>query len=89
MEVELKLALDPADIARFREAPPLAGVNSRVTRMDGVYFDTPDGSLASHGMALRLRSAGDRWMQCLKAGASGTGGLHARGEWEFESEERA
>ena len=89
VEVELKLALDPADIARFRGARPLAGVKPETTRIDGVYFDTPDSSLARHGMALRLRSAGGRWMQCLKAGAGGTGGLHARGEWEFESEERA
>jgi inorganic triphosphatase YgiF len=35
-------------------------------------------------MALRLRRAGRRWVQGLKAGTSGTGGLHARQEWEFE-----
>jgi triphosphatase len=89
VEVELKLALDPSDIARFRQARPLARVKSTVTRVDGVYFDTPDCSIARHGMALRLRSAAGQWMQGLKAGHSGTGGLHSRGEWEFESEERA
>lgn len=88
MEVELKLALDPADIARFRAARALAGLTPTVTRVDGVYLDTPDRELESNGMALRLRSAGGNWMQCLKAGHSGTGGLHARGEWEFESGER-
>jgi triphosphatase len=89
VEVELKLALDPADIAAFREAPALAGVTPTVTRVDGVYFDTPDCLLATHAMALRLRSAGGQWMQCLKAGHSGTGGLHSRGEWEFDSDGHA
>ena len=89
MEVELKLALDPADIARFRQARPLAAVKPTVTRVDGVYFDTPDCSLARQGMALRLRDAGGAWMQGLKAGRSGTGGLHSRHEWEFESDDHA
>ncbi len=84
MEVELKLAIDPADVARLREAAPLAGARPAVVRMDGVYLDTDDCEVARHGMALRLRRAGRRWMQCLKAGRSGTGGLHARGEWEYE-----
>ena len=89
MEVELKLALDPADIDRFREAPALAAVKPTVAHVDGVYFDTPDCILAKHGMALRLRSVGGQWMQALKAGHSGTGGLHSRGEWEFESDGHA
>jgi len=89
VEVELKLALDPADIARFRQARPLAAVKPTVTRVDGVYFDTPDCSLARQGMALRLRDAGGAWMQGLKAGRSGTGGLHSRHEWEFESDDHA
>jgi triphosphatase len=87
-EVELKLALDPADVRRLREAAPLRRARPRVARMDGVYLDTDDAELARHGMALRLRSDGGRWMQCLKAGNSGTGGLHSRGEWEFEQEQR-
>jgi inorganic triphosphatase YgiF len=35
-------------------------------------------------MALRLRRSGRRWTQTLKAGKSGTAGLHARDEWEHE-----
>jgi triphosphatase len=33
---------------------------------------------------LRLRRAGRRWFQTLKAGRSGAAGLHSREEWEFE-----
>jgi triphosphatase len=84
VEVELKLAIDPADVGRLRDAPPLARARPAVVRMDGVYLDTDDCEVARHGMALRLRRAGRRWMQCLKAGRSGTGGMHARDEWEYE-----
>ena len=88
MEVELKLALDPADVKRFRKAAALAHAKPRLTHMDGVYLDTSGCELSRHGMALRLRSEGKHWMQCLKAGRSGTGGLHSRGEWEYEQDQR-
>jgi inorganic triphosphatase YgiF len=83
VEVELKLALDPADVPRLREAAALAASKPSETAVDGVYLDTPDCEVAGNGMALRVRRAGRRWMQCLKAGHSGTGGLHARHEWEY------
>ncbi len=81
-EVELKLAIDPAAHARLRRAQALAGARPVRREMESLYFDTPDCRLARHGMALRLRRAGGRWMQCLKAGASGPAGMHARDEWE-------
>ena len=83
MEVELKLALDPADVPRLREAAALAASKPYETAVDGVYLDTPDCEVAGNGMALRVRRAGKRWMQGLKAGHSGTGGLHERHEWEY------
>lgn len=82
MEVELKLALDRTQVERFAGAPQLANARPRVTRMDGIYLDTRDCELAGNAMALRIRRAGRSWVQCLKAGRSGTGGLHARSEWE-------
>jgi inorganic triphosphatase YgiF len=88
VEVELKLALDPGDVKRFRKAAALARARPRVARVDGVYLDTPECELANHGMALRLRSVGKRWTQGLKAGHSGTGGLHSRAEWEYEQKQR-
>ncbi len=83
-ELELKFALAPEDEADFRAAPALAGITPSRARLLALYFDTPRRELARAGMALRLRRRGRRWVQTLKAGRSGTGGLHARSEWEFE-----
>ncbi|MGZ5063655.1 MAG: CYTH and CHAD domain-containing protein [Usitatibacter sp.] len=88
-EVELKLELDPAERARVPHAAALAAVKPKRKRMASVYLDTADCALAGAGMALRLRREGGRWVQCLKAGHSGTGGLHARDEWEFERPDRS
>ena len=83
MEVELKLALEPSDVERLRQAAALAAAKPVRVPMDGYYLDTPACDVAANGMALRVRRAGRRWMQCLKAGTSGTGGLHSRHEWEY------
>src|SRR5262249_54432554 len=53
-------------------------------RLYAIYLDTPDGALSRGHMALRLRRNGRRWVQSLKAGSSGAGGVHARHEWEFD-----
>lgn len=82
-EIELKLAVEPGDASTLARCAPLASGRPRRTRMTSIYLDTPDCALAKREMALRLRREGSRWRQTLKAGASGTGGLHARSEWEF------
>ncbi len=81
-EIELKFDLAPEARKTFAATAPLAGSNPRRTRMRSLYFDTPEGALAQGQMALRLRREGRRWVQTLKAGKSGTGGLHQREEWE-------
>jgi inorganic triphosphatase YgiF len=82
-EIELKLALSPADVAAFRRAAPLAGVRPRRRKLTSIYYDTPEFALEDAGVALRLRRSGGRWIQSVKGGAAtGTGGLHERGEWE-------
>lgn len=83
-EIELKLSLAPGDEAALRKAAALAPAAPTRARMLALYFDTPRRELAQAEMALRLRRRGGRWVQSLKAGASGLGGLHARSEWEFE-----
>ncbi len=83
-EVELKFAVDAAGRARLARSAPLAAVRPVRRRMTSLYFDTADCELARREMALRLRRAGGRWIQSLKAGRSGRGGLHERDEWEFE-----
>jgi inorganic triphosphatase YgiF len=82
-EVELKFAVDRAGRERVARAAPLAGLRPVRRRTTTYYFDTPEGELWNAGMALRLRHAGGRWIESLKAGRSGRGGLHARDEWEF------
>lgn len=85
-EIELKLAIPPADAAAFRRLAVL-----REKGLDGptrgkvfnVYFDTPGLVLKHHGMALRLRKTGGKWLQTLKTAGTAAGGLHQRGEWEY------
>jgi inorganic triphosphatase YgiF len=83
-EIELKFDLPAKDHAAFRRLPALSGAHGRTVRIRSTYFDTPDFGLRDREMALRLRRAGRRWVQTLKAGRSGAGGLHARDEWEVD-----
>ena len=86
-EVELKFELPPEAHAAFRRLAPLAEGEARTERLHAMYFDTPDFELRKRAMALRLRRERRRWVQCLKAGTSGAGGLHAREEWEFDRQQ--
>ena len=86
-EVELKLELPPEAHAAFRRLAPLARGKPRSAQLHALYFDTPDFELRRREMALRLRRSGRRWVQTLKAGRSGVGGLHAREEREVERPE--
>ena len=85
-EIELKLAIQPADVAAFRRLPLLRekciGEPKR-RRVFNVYFDTPAMALHECAMALRLRKTDGRWLQTLKTAGLTTSGLHQRGEWEF------
>ena len=83
-EVELKFELAPEAHAAFRRLKPIARSEPHTARLHALYFDTPEFELRDRQMALRLRRSGRRWVQTLKAGRSGAGGLHAREEWEFE-----
>lgn len=71
-EVELKFCVPEVELASLRHA--LQGLGARRTRMRAHYFDTADGALARHRVALRLRLEGRRWMQTLKA--VGDGAIH-------------
>lgn len=82
MEIELKLALDPARAAAFRRHPLLAGIKPVRRRLYSLYFDTPDFDLFKARVALRLRRVDRHWVQTVKAEASTTGTLSARPEWE-------
>ncbi len=83
LEVELKFEIPEDAHAAFRALPALAGARPVDEQLLALYFDTPAEEIAGHRMALRLRRSGRKWRQALKAGASGSGGLHARAEWEY------
>ncbi|MDM0112255.1 CYTH and CHAD domain-containing protein [Variovorax sp. J22R133] len=74
MEIEFKFEV-PAQ--RFKavekELRALAAKAAR-KHMQAHYFDTEGGTLAAHGVALRLRKEGRRWVQTAKA--LGDGPLH-------------
>jgi len=85
-EVELKFDIERRDIGRLLRSPALRDAQAATASLVSIYFDTPDEALAARAMTLRLRRAGERWEQTLKGGGSVQGGLHARGEWQFESD---
>jgi len=84
-ETELKLVISPAaerrleELAAFR--PPSAS-EPKSQRIVTTYFDTPHRDLARRGLSLRVRRAGEKRIQTVKA--SGDAGVAAaRGEWEW------
>jgi inorganic triphosphatase YgiF len=79
-ETELKLAVPATALALLRARLLALGRGSRA-QLETTYFDTADLLLARHGMALRLRRLGARWVQTLKTGAV-RAAFSTRGEWE-------
>lgn len=84
VEAELKLALPPAQRERARQVlADTAGGPGQSVRLSNVYYDTPSFDLKRLRSALRIRLAGDRWLQTFKSGGGAQGGLHRRHEWEM------
>ncbi len=84
MEIELKLALNPAHVTRVKRHPLLAGVKTERQTLHSIYYDTPDFALTRRLIALRLRRVGYHWVQTLKAAAPSVGALSSRPEWEAQ-----
>ena len=90
MEIELKLLIDPAHADALRHHPLLKKYASAAPvrqQMLTTYFDTPDLYFSRHRAALRVRQAGNGWVQTLKDGNQVQGGLHSRNEWEADVED--
>ncbi len=89
-ELELKLMVHPtcfdqavnylntlcSDSEQGERQPTLQLMNA--------YYDTPEGLLMSSGIALRIRSVNQKYIQTLKTRGVSRVGMHARGEWEWE-----
>ena len=82
-EIELCLSLWPEAAPLLVDEVALAyGVAPRTRELVSVYYDTPDLLLARRRMGLRLRRAGEQWIQTVKFGQMSDDGLSARRELE-------
>lgn len=86
-ERELKFEFDPGEPvetavdAVLRAASPNTLSDPRVQQLKSTYFDTPGLDLRARGLVLRVRRAGDRYIQTIKRAAS-PGASFER--WEVE-----
>ena len=84
-EIELKLRIATADIARLSRHPALlrylAG-QPLTRRLTSIYFDTPDLQLLNAAISLRVRHMAGGWFQAVKGAGHSLAGLHQRMEWE-------
>lgn len=86
IEVELKLSATPAAYAAVRRHRALADAKAgraRATAIVSRYYDTPADELHRHGIALRLRRQGNRWLQTIKGAGDTAAGMHRRAEFEW------
>src|ERR1700694_3960150 len=82
-EIELKLALTPADFDALKAHRTFAELLSspvRTAKLVSVYFDTDQRDLHEHHVILRVRREGDKFLQTIKA--SSPTGAFERDEWE-------
>lgn len=82
-EIEFKLEIDPEAAKRLLAKSWLCEGRSEARPQLTVYYDTSDGEIRRRGFTLRVRKAGDRYVQTVKTLAAGAG-LFERGEWEYE-----
>ena len=83
MEVELKLLVDPSSIGAIETHPTFErSAAPRRHHLTTTYFDTPDLALRQHGASLRVRRAGQSFVQTVKFDDP-EAALGGRGEWEW------
>ncbi|MCG7201377.1 CYTH domain-containing protein [Marinobacter pelagius] len=84
-ELEIKLTIAEPELEKVREwlsrdaSADYAGEKTLINR----YFDTPAADLNRQKAALRVRQAGDRYIQTLKTRGEFINGAHRRQEWEW------
>lgn len=85
--MELKLRLEPDDVARLQRQRFLKALRSAPTttqRLSSIYWDTPELDLAEAGVVVRIRAVGRRRILTVKTAGSRGAGLFARREWEWQ-----
>jgi triphosphatase len=83
-EIELKLLAPQGVFEKLRELPVVvqhARNRGAFHRLETVYYDTPERLLFQHGMSLRVRRTGKRFIQTLKL-LPNSGQPLARRQWE-------
>ncbi len=84
-EIELKLAVAPEHVERFKRHPILRGLRQKRQsgkRLVSVYYDTPGFTLMRKAVALRVRKIGGARIQTIKREAAAGEQRIARREWE-------
>ncbi|MFI4986636.1 MAG: CHAD domain-containing protein [Alphaproteobacteria bacterium] len=84
-EFELKLAVAPEDVERFRRQPILRALRERpasTKHLVSTYYDTPRFELRHKAVALRVRQIGHERIQSIKREAAAGKNRLARQEWE-------
>ena len=68
-EIEIKLELSPASLARLKKIPFIRATKRAIRRSAevSVYFDTDKHKLRKKGLMLRVRRIGNRYIQTIKA----------------------
>jgi inorganic triphosphatase YgiF len=84
-EIEIKLTLTPSSLRRLEAQPwlrKLVAGGTKPQELISVYYDTSKYYLHDRDVSLRVRRAGNKHLQTIKA--SGAGAPFARKEWEEE-----
>ncbi len=82
-EIELKLEVDPRDVARIkRHLSRLSDATPAARTLVSFYFDTARWKLREHRLSLRVRRIGREYLQTIKGDGGPATGLYDRAEWE-------
>jgi triphosphatase len=86
-EIELKLEVPEEALARLTRSPLLRRTRNgtqRPTYLLSVYYDTDTWKLHKHGLTLRVRRIGRRYVQTVKRESGASSALMDRCEWEHD-----
>jgi triphosphatase len=86
-EIELKLEVPEDALARLARSPVVRRTQVGTRRpvyLVSLYYDTDTLKLRKHGLTLRVRRIGRRYVQTIKQNSAGHSALTDRSEWEHD-----